>query len=252
MSHESHLIEDSLEAFLLLVSGGAGLKEQRKMKREMVKNRGWKESRNLPDDWIFREMKTRSSMKLWSSDITYISKEGEVLFGINNVKHYMEQSPKYNGFSAFLREDGTTAEDIQIEIRNSVNIAPKGLLKYTSNMDANSEFKVPKVPKSSVSKVKKAVKKEIFSCKKGNAVVQTIVKEMMFSVTSKTTPLNIAKLEDCTECKYWPDKKKLGGPGKLMQKCVLKKDMPTFKRKISSIKDSSFSCENKPAKRRKD
>ena len=131
MSHESHLIEDGLEAFLLLVSGGAGLKEQRRMKREMVKNRGWKDSMNLPDDWIFREMKTRSSMKLWSSDITYISKEGVVLFGINNVKHFMEQSPKYNfedidGFSAFLREDGTTAEDIQIEIRNSVNIVPKG------------------------------------------------------------------------------------------------------------------------------
>ena len=53
------------------------------------------------------------------------------MFGINNVKHFMEQSPKYNfedidGFSAFLREDGTTAEDIQIEIRNSVNIVPKG------------------------------------------------------------------------------------------------------------------------------
>ena len=121
----------------------------------MVENRGWKESRNLPDDWIFREMKTRSSMKLWSSDITYISKEGEVLFGINYVKHYTEQSPKYNfediyGFSAFLREDGTTAQDILIEIRNSVHIAPKGLLKYISNMDANSEFKVPKVSKSLV------------------------------------------------------------------------------------------------------
>ena len=99
---------------------------------------------------------------------------------------------------------------------------------------------------------KKAVKKEIFSCKIGNAVVQTNVKEMLFSISSKTTPLNIAKMEDCTECKYCLDKKKFGGPGKLKQKCIFKKDMPTFKRKVSSMQDSSFSCENKTAKRRKD
>ena len=42
--------EDGLEAFLLLVSQGAGLREQRQMKGEMVEDGGWKESRNLPDD----------------------------------------------------------------------------------------------------------------------------------------------------------------------------------------------------------
>ena len=45
MSHESHLIEQGLEDFLFVVSRGAGLREQRRMKREMVEKRGWKESK---------------------------------------------------------------------------------------------------------------------------------------------------------------------------------------------------------------
>ena len=42
----------------------------------------------------------------------------------------MEQMPKYNfedinGFSAFLRENGTTAEDIQIEIKKILFTSPQ-------------------------------------------------------------------------------------------------------------------------------
>ena len=251
MSVPSNMSDDGLEAFLLLVSEGAGLREQRRMKREMVENRGWKEGRNLPDDWIYRETKTRSSKKLWSSDICYISKEGQVLSGINHVKHYMEQSPRYNfqdinGFCAFLREDGSNENDIQIEDRNLVNIAPKGLLKYISNQDAKEVFKIPKVTKTFVSKPKNPISKVNFeaSQKIGKAIVQTIIKEMLSNVTFKTTTLgtsdkkskdiNIPRMEDCTLCKYCQDMKKFGGPGKMKQRCILKKDMPTLKRKRQS------------------
>ena len=127
------------------------------MKREMVENRGWKESSILCDDWIFRETEIRSAMKLWSSDIKYISKQGHNQFEIYKVKFFIELLPKYNfedinGFSALLHADDNTAEDVQIEITNSVVTAPKGLLKYISNIVANSELKVTKVPKSSGSK----------------------------------------------------------------------------------------------------
>ena len=273
MSVPSNMIDDGLEAFLLLVSQGAGLREQRRMKKEMVENRGWKEGRNLPDDWIYREMKIRSSKKLWSSDICYISKEGHVLYGINNVKHYMEQSPRYNfqdinGFSAFLREDGSNKNDIQIEDHNLVNIAPKGLLKYISNQDVTKDFKIPKVPKTLVSKPKNAISKVNFESSQriSKAIVQTIVKEMLSIVIFKTTPsetgdkkskyVNIPRMEDCTICKYCQDMKKFGGPGKMKQRCMLKKNMPTLKRKRQSMDkkvgtvDNSLDFENRPSKRR--
>ena len=45
-------------------------------------------------DWINRQTKTGSSMKLWSSDITYISKEVQVLFGI--TKSYVTWNSSQN------------------------------------------------------------------------------------------------------------------------------------------------------------
>ena len=58
MSVQSNMSDNDLTAFLFLVSEGAGQREKRRMKREMVKLCGWKEGRNLPEDWISRNKET--------------------------------------------------------------------------------------------------------------------------------------------------------------------------------------------------
>ena len=55
MSVQRNISDDALKVFLFLVSEGAGLREQRRMKREMAEHQHWKEGRNLCDNWIFRE-----------------------------------------------------------------------------------------------------------------------------------------------------------------------------------------------------
>ena len=150
-----------------------------------------------------------------------------------------------------------------------VNIAPKGLLKYISNQ--NEVFKIPKVPRSLSSKHTNAVNKVNFeaSQKIGKSIVQAIVKDMISIVTSSKTlsksessenknkivykipnNCNIPRMEDCTMCKYCLDMKKFGGPGKLKQRCMLKINMPTLKRKRSSMEEGSLEYGNRPAKRR--
>ena len=76
--------------------------------------------------------------KLWSSQMVYLTKEGTRLASMAAVKEFMEKSPKYNfddltNFKAFLREDGTTPEELRNQIQRSVEVAPWGLKKYKSN-----------------------------------------------------------------------------------------------------------------------
>ena len=76
--------------------------------------------------------------KLWSSQMVYLVKEGTRLSSMAAVKEFMEKSPKYNfddltNFKAFLREDGTTPEELRNQIQRSVEVAPWGLKKYKSN-----------------------------------------------------------------------------------------------------------------------
>ena len=83
--------------------------------------------------------------KLWSSQMVYIAKEGTRLCSMAAVKEFMEKSPKYNfddltNFKAFLREDGTTAEDLKNQIQRSVEVAPWGLKKYNSNQRPGSRL----------------------------------------------------------------------------------------------------------------
>ena len=69
--------------------------------------------------------------------------------------------------------------------------------------------------------------------------MQSIVIEIISNVTSKITPLEtgdkkykniiIPMIEDCTMCKHCQDMKKFGGPGKMKQRCILKKEL--FKKK---------------------
>ena len=83
--------------------------------------------------------------KLWSSQMVYIAKEGTRLCSMAAVKEFMEKSPKYNfedltNFKAFLREDGTTAEELRNQILRSVEVAPWGLKKYKSNQKPGSRL----------------------------------------------------------------------------------------------------------------
>ena len=83
------------------------------------------------------------------------------MFEINKVKLYMEQLPKYNFedingfFLHFYVQMAKLRKMSKLKSKNSVDISPKRLLKYILNIVANSELKIPKVPKSSVSKAKK-------------------------------------------------------------------------------------------------
>ena len=79
-----------------------------------------------------------NSGTLWSSEVTYSTREGATLSSVIAVKKYMEDSPRCNfedltNFQAFLREDGTTAEELLGQVRDSVEVAPWGLKKYKSN-----------------------------------------------------------------------------------------------------------------------
>ena len=86
--------------------------------------------------------------KLWSSEMVYLTKEGASLSSMAAVKEYMEKSPKYNfeditNFKAFLREDGTTPEDLRMQILRSVEVAPWGLKKYKSNQKPGKRTSLP-------------------------------------------------------------------------------------------------------------
>ena len=83
--------------------------------------------------------------KLWSSQMVYLAKEGTRLSSMAAVKEFMEKSPKYNfddltNFKAFLREDGTTPEELRNQIQRSVEVAPWGLKKYKSNQRPGSRL----------------------------------------------------------------------------------------------------------------
>ena len=61
--------------------------------------------------------------------MVHLTKEGASLFSMAADKEYMENSPKYNfedltNFKALLREDGTTPEDLKMQILRSVEVAP--------------------------------------------------------------------------------------------------------------------------------
>ena len=78
-----------------------------------------------------RAFKSTSNIggKLWSSEMVYLTKEGASLSSMAADKEYMEKSPKYNfedltNFKALLREDGTTPEDLKMQILRSVEVAP--------------------------------------------------------------------------------------------------------------------------------
>ena len=83
--------------------------------------------------------------KLWSSQMVFLAKEGNRLSSMAAVKEFMEKSPKYNfddltNFRAFLREDGTTPEELRNQIQRSVEVAPWGLKKYKSNQKPGSRL----------------------------------------------------------------------------------------------------------------
>ena len=131
-----------LEVLEGLVRQGCGQQVLREMRRSMVEVDGWQESSLLPDGWIYKVMKRgksfRSSGILWSSEVAYSTREGATLSSVMAVKKYMEDSPRCNfedltNFQAFLREDGTMAEMLLGQVRDSVEVAPWGLKKYISN-----------------------------------------------------------------------------------------------------------------------
>ena len=80
--------------------------------------------------------------------MVYLTKEGASLSSMAAVKEYMEKSPKYNfediiNFRSFLREDGTTPEDLRMQILRSVEVAPWGLKKYKSNQKPGKRTSLP-------------------------------------------------------------------------------------------------------------
>ena len=86
--------------------------------------------------------------KLWSSEMGYLTKEGTSLSSMAAVKEYMEKSPKYNfenltNFKSLLREDGTTPEDLRMQILRSVEAAPLDLKKYKSNQKLGKRSSLP-------------------------------------------------------------------------------------------------------------
>ena len=127
----------------------------------MIQLEGWTESPLLPEGWLFKVLKVgvsgearafRSTSniggKLWSSEMVYLTKEGASLSSMAAVKEYMEKSPKYNfeditNFKAFLSEDGTTPEDLRMQILRSVEVAPWGLKKYKSNQKPGKQTSLP-------------------------------------------------------------------------------------------------------------
>ena len=133
----------------------------------MVELEGWAETHLFPDGWIFKVpnfpilcfffshlvlppisfyntlkvVKFSASRtiggKLWSSQMVFLTKEGDRLCSVAAVKEYMERYPKNNfedliNFKAFLREDGTTPGELREQIQRSVEVAPCWLKKYKS------------------------------------------------------------------------------------------------------------------------
>ena len=121
-----------LEVLECLVRQGSGQKVLREMRRSMVEVDGWQESSLLPDGWIYKVMKRGRSFgnsgTLWSSEVTYSTREGATLSSVIAVKKYMEDSPRCNfedltNFQAFLREGGTTAEELLGQVLSLIHIS---------------------------------------------------------------------------------------------------------------------------------
>jgi hypothetical protein len=139
-----------------LAGQGRGQVALRAVRRRMVAEEGWQESHMLPEDWLFKvtvqgpttRLDPRSgravSGVLWSSEVVFLAKDLTELHSQRAVKEHMDQSPRYNfeditNFRAFIREDGTTAEALLRQIRDSVEVAPWGLKKYKSNQKPGAQ-----------------------------------------------------------------------------------------------------------------
>lgn len=152
-----------LEALEGLVRQGRGQKVLREMRMAMVEVEGWQESSLLPDGWIYKVMRRgksfRSSGILWSSEVTYSTREGATLASVMTVKKYMEDSSRCNfedltNYQAFLREDGTTAAELLGQVRDSVEVAPWGLKKYKSNQKPGCKVPAGRAACRKVSSIK--------------------------------------------------------------------------------------------------
>ena len=144
------------EGLQAMIADGEGQKVLRIMRRSMVDHEGWQEDALLPEDWMFKVTKT-GDRGLWSSEVVYLAKYGTLMGSMVAVKEYLENSPKYNfedinNFSAFMRQDGTSAEDILQQIRDSVQIAPHGLKKYISNQNPETATKQRAAKSKTISK----------------------------------------------------------------------------------------------------
>ena len=66
------------------------------MRLKKIQHENWEQSEYLPDYWLFKITWEGMSGTRWSSNITYLSKEGDYFDSMKNVLSFMESSPNYN------------------------------------------------------------------------------------------------------------------------------------------------------------